>query len=319
MPKVSTHVRAVVVASIIFMSTATQAQRGVAPAQPPPEEEPELSWPEDIRHLHWSEYVVAPLLVGGAFSLYLLPPSPSTDGSNLTGFDLSIQRRIRIENEGGRSFVKALGNIGFIGTFAYRAFDDLVMAGAVRGGWDVAWQLAVIDATAFGFSGAVTWGAQALYGRQRPSYHFCEEEMGVGHPDCDDGDRTNRSLISGHLSISVTGAALTCLHHSRLRIYGNQRRGRAACVSHAVMAGLTGIARATRDDHWATDIFMGTALGVVSGWLIPRLLYYGFDEFGFGHGNWDEDGQTRSRSSLRVAVVPQVSANQAGLGAMGAW
>ncbi len=90
-------------------------------------------------------------------------------------------------------------------------------------------------------------------------------------------------------------------------------------MSHAVMAGLTGIARATRDDHWATDIFMGTALGVVSGWLIPRLLYYGFDEFGFGHGNWDEDGQTRSRSSLRVAVVPQVSANQAGLGAMGAW
>ena len=283
-----------------------------------------LRWPGGFRRVHWAEAVAAPVAMGTAFTLYLVPPSPPTDGQNLTTFDLKLQERLSLaHNDTADRVIGQIGDIAYLGTLAYRAFDDLFMAGLIRGGWDVAWQLLVIDTLAFGIVGTVTWGAQALYGRQRPKYTLCEQGSGPNDPACDGGGRENRSLISGHVAIATAGAALTCLHHGRMRIYGNQRRGKTACVSHALMAGMVGVARATGDDHWPTDILMGATLGLFAGWVVPRLIHYGFDEFGFGHGQWDEDaeveGHAKREPSLRVAVIPDVGVRRVGLGAMGMW
>lgn len=290
-------------------------------SEPPGEsEEHSLSWPESTPRVHPAEAVAAPLAVGLAFTLYLAPPSPPTDGRAITAFDRSLQERIQLDRGTGRDVIARIGDAGFYGTFLYRAFDDLVMAGAVRGSWDVAWQLAVIDAIAFGIVGSVTWGAQALYGRQRPEYTFCEENIGADDPRCEGGDRTNRSLISGHFATAVAGASLTCLHHGRMRIYGNQRRGRTACVTHTLAAATVGISRSLAGSHWPTDIISGAGLGLLAGWVVPRLLHYGWDSFGFGNGQWAADGGARrSAPRLRIAVAPQVSGREVGLSAIGVW
>jgi membrane-associated phospholipid phosphatase len=297
--------------------------RRAPPADPGPaaNEDDGLRWPRGVRRVHWAEAVAAPVAMGTAFTLYLAPPSPPTDGRSLSAFDRKLQERLSLrDHETANRAIGKIGDIAYLGTLAYRGFDDLFMAGLIRGGWDVAWQLLVIDVLAFGIVGTVTWGAQALFGRQRPAYTFCEEDPPPGS-SCDGGDRENRSLISGYLAIATAGAALTCLHHGRMRIYGNQRRGKTACVSHAVMAAMVGVARATGDDHWPTDMLMGTSLGLIAGWIVPRLIHYGFDEYGFGHGQWaDEDAEPTGRASrLRLAVIPDVGARRVGLGAMGVW
>jgi len=282
------------------------------------EEEPTLRWPRGTREVGVGEAIAAPVIVGTAFTLYLAPPSPPTDGRSLTTFDRELEESLYLENDRARTAVEWIGEIGFYGTFAYRAFDDLVMAGAVRGSWDVAWQLAVIDSISLGLVGAVTWGSQALYGRQRPEYTFCEDQRGADDPRCEGGDRTNRSLISGHLGNAVAGASLTCLHHGRMRIYENQTRGKAACVTHALMAVTVGVSRAFAGSHWPTDLLAGSALGFVAGWVVPRLLHYGWDSFGFGNGQWDETASSEA-SSLRVAVVPNAGRRRVGLSAIGMW
>ena len=314
---------------LLALSLLTATAHGQSTEQPgeghsPPEEHRtealELAWPDGARRVHPAEAVAAPLVVGLAFTLYLAPPSPPTDGRSITRFDRRLQERIQLDPGTGRDVVALIGDVGFLGSFVYRAFDDIVMAGAVRGSWDVSWQLAVIDAIAFGMVGSVTWAAQALYGRQRPEYTFCEEENGATDPRCEGGDRTNRSLISGHLATAVAGASLTCLHHGRMRIYGNQRRGRSACVSHTLVAVTVGVSRLMAGSHWPTDIFSGTALGLLAGWVVPRLVHYGWDEFGFGQGQWDEDDRgSRASPPLRIAVAPQVSSRGAGLAAIGMW
>ncbi len=295
-----------------------------AQADEVPDEEPEpnaLAWPDSARRVQWPEAVAAPVIVAGGFTMLLAGPVPETDARAMTAFDRKLQERLSLGPGRARDVFSKIGNAGYLGTFAYRAVDDLLIAGAIRGGWDVAWQLLVIDTLAFGIVGAVTFGSQLAFGRQRPRYTFCEEARGRDDPRCDPGDRTNRSFISGHHGVAVAGASLTCMHHARMRIYRTQRSGRAACVSHALAATMVGVSRALGDDHWPTDILLGSALGFAAGWVLPRLLHYGFREHGHGHGQWDERDEpaTSSRPRLRVAILPSLGPRRAGLGAIGLW
>lgn len=279
-----------------------------------------LEWPEQYARAHWAEAVAGPVIVAGGFTMLFAGPVPDTDRRAITAFDRKLQPHLGADNERTRRALNVIGDVGYLGSFAYRAFDDLIIAGAIRNGWDVAWQLLVIDVLAFGLVGATTFGSQLLFGRMRPKYALCEEEMGVGNPECEGGTRTNRSFISGHHAVSVAGASLTCLHHSRLRIYRTKRAGRAACASHALMAVLVAVARVADDSHWPTDILLGSALGFAAGWVLPRALHYGFREAGHGHGQWDDDESSRdSAPGFRMAVMPNVGPGRVGLGAFGLW
>jgi len=286
------------------------------------EDDDELRWPSQYRRVHWAEAVAAPLIIGGAFTLYGVGPTPTQDARNITAFDRNLGDALRVTGSAEEP-LKLIGDIGYLGTFAYRFLDDILVAGAIRGGWDVAWQLLVIDSFALGLVGAVTFTSQVAFGRQRPKYYFCEEGGGSDE-ECDGGARENRSFISGHHAIAVAGAALTCMHHARFRIYRTKRSGRAACASHATVAAAVGISRLMVEAHWPTDVLLGSALGMVAGWLVPRLLHYGFEEHGHGHGQWDEDGgEGTARPSdphrLRVMVMPDLGPRRAGLGAIGMW
>lgn len=289
--------------------------------------EPELRWPDEYRRVHWAEVVAAPLLIGGAFTMLTVPDPPPDDFGPANSFDRELQEIFSVRNERYRDKIELLGQIGFFGSMTYRAFDDLIMAGAVRGGWDVAWQLAVIDAQAFGLVGTVVWGSQLLVGRQRPSAHFCENSNYPNYQNevsCDPtSDRANRSFISGHFAVGVAGASLTCMHHARFPIYRGEW-GKVACAAQSVMTGVVGVARTTGDHHWPTDMLMGGALGFVAGWVIPRALHYGFDDYGFDvdpSDDEEEQGESefadRAPDHFRITGLPWFGRGHAGARVMG--
>jgi membrane-associated phospholipid phosphatase len=51
------------------------------------------------------------------------------------------------------------------------------------------------------------------------------------------------------------------------------------------------------DSHWPTDVALGSTVGAVSGFLVPRLLHYGFG----------------APTSARVAIGPLLTPTTRGL------
>jgi hypothetical protein len=246
-------------------------------------------------------------------------PPPSLDFRGGTTFDRKIQDAIEPRSQTYRTTSDVIGGIGFGGAMAYRGFEDLVMAGAVRGGWDVAWQMMVIDSIAFGMVASVVWGLQVGVGRERPRHLFCRTDEGYRQdfPDCNPGG-SNRSFISGHLATAVTGAALTCVHHRHLGIY-EPGGAKAACGIATGMAALTSVARGTSGWHWTTDLIMGAGLGVVAGWLVPRLLHYGFDRPALGSATRENatEGEGDGSASVKLMVAPQLGRQRGALKLVG--
>ena len=69
----------------------------------------------------------------------------------------------------------------------------------------------------------------------------------------------------------------------------------------------TGILRVVYDEHWASDVMVGWADGVLSGYVLPSLLH-----FGFGSGR--PVGEIRT-GTLRMVptLLPQAGGTELGM------
>ena len=90
-----------------------------------------------------------------------------------------------------------------------------------------------------------------------------------------DGRSANRSFVSGHTAFAVTGAALTCVNHRHLEIFGRVA-DRIACAGTTSLAIVTGILRVVAGRHHLSDVLAGVVVGLISGWIVPALATYGF-------------------------------------------
>ena len=86
----------------------------------------------------------------------------------------------------------------------------------------------------------------------------------------------NRSFFSGHTAAVTTAAALTCLHHQHLPLFGGGFADLAPCLVMMSASAAAGILRLVYDEHWATDVMTGWAVGALSGYVLPSLLHFGF-------------------------------------------
>lgn len=89
------------------------------------------------------------------------------------------------------------------------------------------------------------------------------------------GSSSNRSFVSGHTAFAFTGAALTCVNHRHLEIFGGVIDP-LACASTTALAVVTGILRVVAGRHHLSDVLAGALVGLLSGWLVPALATYGF-------------------------------------------
>lgn len=110
------------------------------------------------------------------------------------------------------------------------------------------------------YSQLINQAVKFAVGRQRPLAHFATEPR---EADPDD----NLSFFSAHSSLTFSIAVSTGVVASR-------RHYRLAPVVWTVgigVATVTGYLRIAADKHYASDVLVGAAFGVASGFVIPRL------------------------------------------------
>jgi len=220
-------------------------------------------------------------------------PTRNFDGPVL--FDGPIRDAIRLPTRDARTAAATVSDMMYYALLAYPAVEAPI-DGAVRGNGTVAAQTLAINWEAFAFAGASAIALEKV-GRARPMARECDRDPSYDRR-CGETARLNTSNVSGHTTIAFTGAGLVCAHHLNLPLYGGGAPDTFACVAAMTIATAQGVLRAQSDNHYATDVILGAALGIGSGYFLPRLLHY------------------RSRAGRGGSLLPSFHARESGLSAV---
>jgi membrane-associated phospholipid phosphatase len=236
----------------------------------------ELVWPG--RRFGWYDYGYTGALTAAAVGEMFLPVGdPALEDKRSGGilFDEALRDALVLGTESDRHGVATAADV-LLG--ALIVFPTVVDAGIVAWGYygspDVAWQMTMVNLQSFAFTSLITGVTKRVADRERPMATKCRED-----PDYDDSCSASGghySFPSGHSSLAFTGAALICIHHFRLNLYGDGAGEIVTCATGVMAAAFTGISRMASDKHYASDVIAGATIGSVSGALMPWLLYYGF-------------------------------------------
>lgn len=128
---------------------------------------------------------------------------------------------------------------------------------------------------------------KGLFGRRRP-YSSADSvphdwSWGAGF-----GESERRSFPSGHTSMAF--ATATALSHEISRAW--PRAGRVATPMLYAGAASAGLARIYHDQHWASDVVLGAAVGILSARATLRLLH-------------SRPGNVLDRVALSTRIVPR--------------
>ncbi len=180
--------------------------------------------------------------------------------------------------------------------------DAFFATGIGDGNWDAAFQMGLISIEAYVVS-LVVWRVTSLLARrQRPLDTACE--AGDTSPHCDSRFAT-QSFFSNHAANAFTGAALTCLHHSAMPVFGDVGWDSTACVSATLLATAVGMLRVMSDHEYLTDVLTGAAVGWLSGYIVPWLLHY------------QGGARPELRAPIAIIPAPMISDDTIGLTAAG--
>ena len=205
----------------------------------------------------------------------LLPTRGDPNWSVITDLDRDVAAAMGVNSIVARDTLEEISDALVAGLFIWPlAVDSLLYAGLGEGAWDVAWQLSLISLEVFSINHALTVMVRLLTRREGPLGRFCREEPGYdADPICADQPPAE-SFWSGHVSNAFAGAALVCLHHDVLDLYGDEATDMLACGTALAAAATTGLFRIMSDYHWVTDVLTGAVVGSLTGILIPWLLHY---------------------------------------------
>jgi membrane-associated phospholipid phosphatase len=229
-----------------------------------------------------------------------LAPQRTTHWQGGILYDDLGRSAFRVGGASGRRQARDASDILLAVNESWPYFDAFVVAAWYRQSPDVAWQQGLITAEVL----AVTAGMQSLVSafvsRERPYGRRCgDAAFPEDSRDCKSSDRF-LSFYSGHTSQAFASAAVQCMHHAYVPLYGGGAADDWACVGAMGIAATTAALRMATDVHYATDVTAGALMGTATGLLLPWLLHY-------RHGA----PAALESSSWRLTVVPT------GLGATG--
>lgn len=289
--------RAVALVLALFAGAHATDARADEPAPPPPKEPapsapaglPEMApprpdlGPDGRPRLVWrhgkfdtADYVVTGVALGVAVGA-AVTPVPESRLSGSLGVDDAVRSTLKADEYGWRRRAADLSDVGLAFSLTTPIlFDALLGAWGRRGSPETAKQLVLIDVQTFAVAGAVTALTSAIVNRERP-YAVngdCGTVYDPAHRDCEASFRFRyRSFFSGHTSISFTGASLVCTHHAQLGLFGPGADA-GMCVAAMATAAGTGTLRIVADKHYASDVAVGAATGLLVGFGVPWLLHY---------------------------------------------
>ncbi len=213
------------------------------------------------------DYVAMAAMVGTIAGLTFAPRREEPRARGPVLFDDTFRNGWRAESSVRRQRFRRASDVSLALLLALPLADTFVMAG--QRDWRTSGRLAFSGAQAFAVSGMVASLLKVLVARQRPDARECEADTSC---DVSDIRAPNHAFPSGHTAFAFTGAALACSARMRHTFIG---RGAdiATCASGLVLATLTGIFRGVSDRHWATDVLVGAGVGLLAGFLVPRLYW----------------------------------------------
>lgn len=233
-----------------------------------------------LREITASEAAFTAALSAGILAASFAPApearSPSWQGGVL--FDDAVRNALSLRGAADRNLASNISDGLLLGLTGPLLFDALVMAWIVRGDPELMGRMLLIDFSAHAFSQGLTSLFKHTVRRERPLARGCREdaERRATDPSCEgqaDPDIEPESFFSGHTSAAFTSAALVCLHHTELGLFGPEGDA-AACATTLAMASAVGVLRIVSDRHYTTDVLVGAGVGLLSGWLVPWLLHY---------------------------------------------
>lgn len=220
-------------------------------------------------------------------------------------FDTQARDLFRLPTTGARNNASAVSWVLWFGLFGEALAVDVPYAWA-RYGKPVAWDLFWQDATALSLSAAADFTLRDTVNRLRPYNTQCLDQGGTTAA-CLNGPEATRSFPSGHMSETTTATALICTQHLMLHLYGGVWDD-VTCASAVTADVSVAFLRMMADDHWASDILAGAALGFAFGWGVPVLMHL--------HGHAAPAPETGAMPVL-VAPVPLALDRGGGLGVVG--
>lgn len=212
------------------------------------------------------------LAVATAIQFWWRPSTPHWTGPIL--FDEGVRDVLLIRNDRARKTATAISDVNF---YAMLTLPTLIDVGLVTA-WaqdkpEVAGQMVGMNLLSHGIAGLMAYSVTALVARQRPFAGPCMDDRNYD-PACGDPGSVNASFFSGHAAAAAAGAGVTCVHHEYLPLYGGGIGDTLACAVGVTMAASVGLLRIMTDNHYATDILVGSGLGFGLGYGLPYFLHY---------------------------------------------
>jgi len=253
-----------VVAALMALSSAARADD---PTLAGP-----LRWDPAWSHAGPADYA---LTVFGAADVavyvpLLQPRQPPLVWTRPILFDDDVRNWLRASSPAARANAGLASWVLFGAVVAYPVLD--VPYAWARYGRKVAWDLFWQDATALSLATAFDLNLRDVIGRARPPESACLTAGGSTITCLGTSSEATRSFPGGHVLIVTTAATLTCTQHLTLHLYGGPWDA-VACGTAIAADAAVGTLRIVSDDHWASDILSGWALGVAFGWGIPVLMH----------------------------------------------
>ncbi|MGE0787271.1 MAG: phosphatase PAP2 family protein [Sandaracinaceae bacterium] len=275
---------------------------------PEPEPDRRVRWDPTWPRYRFDELVIT---AGAGLVILLeelLPTRTDANWRGVSDLDLEVARGLGLNDAVARDAIEEVSDGVAAALFVWPVLvDSLVYAGLGEGAWDVAWQLSLISLEVFALNHALTVMVRLLTRREPPLGRFCRSEPGYdADPVCRDQPPAE-SFWSAHVSNTFAGAALICMYHDVLDLYGDDGADYFVCGTSLAAAVATGFMRIMSDYQWVTDVLSGAVIGSLTGILIPWILHF----------------QGGARPPLRgqdvptIAVYPMMGDGMAGLGARG--
>jgi membrane-associated phospholipid phosphatase len=240
---------------------------------PPARAADSLSWNPAWPRVSSFEYGLTAVAGTGALLLYFEVPDAQqprwTGGILLDGI---LRDALRERSPRGVHAARSASDITALSTMAWALALDSIVVPLARRSPDVAGQLTSLNAESFSVSLLISTVIFKAVARARPSYVDCHRNP-LFEPLCNSS--VTASFPSGHTNAAFTAAGLSCAHHLHVGTYGDKLADPLACAGTLTLAAVTGTLRIMGDRHYATDVWLGAAIGFAVGYGLPTLFHYG--------------------------------------------
>jgi len=241
---------------LLFLSSSAGAAEAVK----------KYAWDENWPRFRTSEYAVTALSLGGAAAnFYLVPPPKSAIWKGPILFDKAARNTLVARSDAGKDRAKALSDILAFPLIAYSMVDGPLKTWA-GGNKDTAIQLSLINAETFAVNELLNLSVSNLVPRNRPEGSVCD-------PGSQYDSHCTKSFWSGHTANVFAAASLVCAEHEALDLYGGAG-DKIACGSGLALASAVGVLRVVANNHHASDVIVGAAIGTLTGYFMPKLLHF---------------------------------------------